>query len=212
MISSLRPSSQLPLNSPKSKIQDENVWSRPSLLPPCTPVLQRSRGRTPSYPKPQPARTLHDGGQICRVGGHRQVREERGNGRRRRLHSRRRNGCAAFFVALLVGRAIRAADARGLCCDLNTVRSESEKDGHTTSRWNFSCRCLEASCCLPNLGLSAQGLPQLNVVSQPSRSMMGLPNHPRPTYVRSFSEAGNMGLCSGRCPRSWRQRWLGGAS
>ena len=33
-------------------------------------MLQRTRGRNPSYPELQPARTLHDGGQIRRVGGH----------------------------------------------------------------------------------------------------------------------------------------------
>ena len=63
--------------------------------------------------------------------------------------------------------------------------------------------------CCQTWALWDQDLTLLKVVSQPPRSTMGLPNQPRPTSVRNFSKTGNMVLGHGRCPQSWRQRWLG---
>ena len=50
-------------------------------------------------------------------------------------------------VALEDGRAVRAADAKGPCWDLNNALRASVKPGHTTSDTNLVCSCLVAFCC-----------------------------------------------------------------
>ena len=62
---------------------------------------------------------------------HRQVREDNGSGRKRRLHNHTRNGCGSMRVARLVGNAVSAAEANGPCCDLTNARAGSDKVGHT---------------------------------------------------------------------------------
>ena len=75
-----------------------------------------------------------------------EVREARGNGRRRRLQqeAERRRGNHG-------GPAQRTI----LRPQHNPFRFE--RDGHTTSRWNFSCSWFKDCCCLPCLGPVGSG-------------------------------------------------------
>ena len=117
-----------PVELSQVQIPDGNVGRDP----------QRTRGRT------LPARTLHGGGQICRVGGHiGRCEKKRSNGRRRRLHTWRWPNWWE--------RAVRATDARG---------SECERDDDTTPRWNFA-DVSKPSAASQTWTLSAQGLSQL---------------------------------------------------
>ena len=50
-------------------------------------------------------------------------------------------------VAREEGRAVRAADAKGPCWDLNNALRASVKPGHTTSDTNLVSSCLVAFCC-----------------------------------------------------------------
>ena len=73
------------LNAPSSGLKAPTSKSRMNLPRPT---------RNFCNPTPQPLNTLH-GGHTCRIGGPRQVREDNGNGRKRRLHNHTRNGCGS---------------------------------------------------------------------------------------------------------------------
>ena len=60
-------------------------------------------------------------------------------------------------VALEVGSAVSAAEAKGPCWDLNNALRESFKRGHTTWVQNPSSNCLVAFCCHPCRGWLGSG-------------------------------------------------------
>ena len=84
---------------------------------------------------------------------HRQLRTDKGNGRRRRRNSNTRNSAGSMRVRGHVGHVCSAAPAPEPPCDLSRALSGSANTLNRDSRCSCSIR-EDASCCHPDLSSS----------------------------------------------------------